>query len=80
MEVRANTIAVYSRQALEGMGRGARSQRAGLTSMRLCTIIAPEADVVLPAGMQPRDSVIANSITGKGTLRNYPLAEDVQPP
>ena len=44
------------------------------------TIIAPEADVVLQAGMQLRGSVIANWITGNGTLRNYPLAGDVQLP
>jgi len=44
------------------------------------TIIAPNADVVLQAGMQLRGSVIADSITGNGTLRNYPLARDVQLP
>jgi len=44
------------------------------------TIIAPNADVVLQAGMQLRGSVIANSIEGNGTLRNYPLVSDVQLP
>ena len=44
------------------------------------TIIAPDADLVLQAGMQLRGSVFANSITGDGTLRNYPLAGDVQLP
>jgi len=44
------------------------------------TIIAPNADVMLQAGMQLRGSVVADSIGGNGTLRNYPLVSDVRLP